>query len=194
MNLLRWIMLVPISVLALMAGSFLGGVALSVFGQNAADVGSGFFGPFSLVFAACAVAPGKRANVGRFAAFLIVVLALGTVVLSKFNTIPEFYELSDVEKTVVPVFQVIGAIYAMFISLPVVYKSATAEDFGRELAGASSITIMLGLAVGVVGVVSVMFGGGWLALIAGMAATGLGAITWMAAPISALVLSRSGPG
>lgn len=194
MNAVRWIVMIPLSLVALVLGSFIGGIIGSIFGQSSADVGSGFLGSFAFVFAACAVAPINRARVGQVAALLVVALALGTVLLSNMTDIPEFRDLSDVSKTTVPVFQIVGALYAMFIALPIVLKAGTLEIFGRELAASSIIVLIFGILVATLGAVLGILGLGWLALQSGLFVIGLGAITWVLAPLTPLVFSGRSEG
>jgi hypothetical protein len=190
MNTFRWIALLPVAIVALMFGSFAGGIIASVFGQDISYVGSGFFGSFFFVFAACAVAPYKKARTGQISSLIIAVLAMGTVILANFTGIPEFHDLPDISKVTVPVFQIVGALYAMFIALPVILKAGTAEIFGRELAAASTMVVMLGVLVSSLGAVVGFFGAGWLTLVTGLVTVGLGVMTWVAAPITAAAFNR----
>lgn len=51
MKTLRWLIMVPVAFVAMMLGSLLGGIALSVFGnQVAVDTGSAFLGLLSHSF------------------------------------------------------------------------------------------------------------------------------------------------
>jgi hypothetical protein len=88
MRFVRWILILPVALAASVAGSLAGGVVASPFGQAAADTASAFVGPFAFVFAAGLVAP--RQKVGMAAAALVVILALGTFVLSTFSNVEEF--------------------------------------------------------------------------------------------------------
>lgn len=190
MTTLRWIALIPVAIVALMFGSLAGGIIASAFGQDISYVGSGFFGSFFFVSTACAMAPYKKARAGQISSLMLAVLAMGTVILGNFTEIPEFHDLPDISKVTVPVFQIVGALYAMFIALPLILKAGTAEIFGRELAGASTVVVMLGVLVSSIGVVVGFLGAGWLTFMTGLVIVGLGIMTWVAAPISAVAFSR----
>ena len=83
MKILRWIVMAPLAFLAMMLGSLLGGIALSVFGNQAVvDSGSAFFGCFALVFIAGLIAPAKRGNTMLIFAGLVTLLAIVSLVAS----------------------------------------------------------------------------------------------------------------
>lgn len=190
MTTLRWIALFPVAIFALMFGSLAGGIIAGAFGQDFSYVGSGFFGSFCFVFAACAMAPYKKATTGQISSLMLAVLAMGTVILGNFTDIPDFHDLPDISKVTVPVFQIVGALYAMFIALPLTLKAGTAEIFGRELAGASTMVVMLGILVSSLGAAVGFLGAGWLTFMTGLVTAGLGIMTWVAAPITAVAFGR----
>ena len=178
MPLLRWIFLLPGAIVAGIAGSLAGGIAASFFGQAAADTGSAFAGPFAFVFAACVISPSHRRAVGIFSVALVAVLASGTFVLSTFTTIEEFSRLAPRERVVTPVAQSLGALYALFISLPIVTPGATVERLWREIVALGTVVVVLGGALMVVGAGVALFGRGWLGFAVGFAVAFLGAMTW----------------
>jgi hypothetical protein len=111
----RWVLVLPVAIVAGVAGSLTGGLVAMVFGQAAMDTASAFVGPAAFVFVAGLVAPSHRNKVGFAAAFLVAILALGTVVLSTFTDIEEFTRLSVRARTLTPVAQCLGALCALLI-------------------------------------------------------------------------------
>ncbi len=83
MKVVRWIVMAPLALLALMLGSLLGGLALSLFGnQLAMDSASALLGCFAMVFTAGLIAPSKRAKTTLICAGLVTLLALITLAAS----------------------------------------------------------------------------------------------------------------
>lgn len=179
MRVLRWLLLAPGAILAGIVGSLAGGIAASVFGQAAADTGSAFVGTFAFVFAACLISPSRRQRIGLVSASLVALLALGTVILSTITTVEEFSRLSPRERVVTPVAQILGAIYALFIGLPVLTPGTTLEGLWREVVSLGSVVAMLGVLLAIVGAGAGVAGLGWLGLKVGLSVVLLGGITWV---------------
>lgn len=182
MTSLRWFLVIPGAVIALMAGSLAGGMILSLLGllgQGVADTGSAFAGSLVFVFATCLLAPSHKRVVGLMATLLISILALGTVVLSNFTTIEEFVGLSTRERVVTPVAQVLGALYALFIGLPLLSAGTLLEDLWREIRALGLLVILLGTVLMMVGAGFALAGAGWLGLATGAGVVLLGVLTWI---------------
>lgn len=182
MTFLRWLLVIPGAIIALMAGSLGGGLIFSLFGllgQGVADTGSAFAGSLAFVFASCLLAPSRKRLVGLIATLLISVLALGTVVLSNFTTIEEFVRLSTRERVVTPVAQLLGALYALFIGLPLLSAGTLLDDLWREIRALGLLVILLGAVLMIVGGGFALAGFGWLGLATGACAVLLGILTWV---------------
>lgn len=182
MSFLRWLLLLPVAIVALMVGSLVGGIGASLFGllgQTVADTGSAFAGPFSFVFMCCLLAPSRRRTVGLFAVSIIAILALGTVALSNFTTIEEFARLSTSERVLTPIAQVLGALYALFIGLPFLYAGTLLEDLWREIRTLGLLVFLIGVVLAAVGVSFALAGSGWLGFEAGIGVILLGVLTWI---------------
>jgi hypothetical protein len=176
---MRWILIVPLALVAGVAGSLAGGVVASPFGQAAADTGSAFVGPFAFVFVAGLVAPSERQKVGMVAAALVTILALGTFVLSTFSNVEEFSQLSARARILTPVAQFLGAVYALFIFPPFVVVGTTLERLWREMLSLGILVAMFGAALAITGLVVRLSGHGWFVLVVGLGVLLLGAITWL---------------
>lgn len=179
---LRWILVIPGAIVALMVGSLAGGMILSLFGllgQGSADTGSAFAGPLAFVFACCLLAPSNKRLAGLAAVLLISTLALGTVVLSNFTGIEEFAKLSMRERVVSPVAQVLGALYALFIGLPLLSAGTLLEELWREIRTLGLLVILLGTILMIFGTGFALAGFGWLGFVTGACVVLLGVLTWV---------------
>jgi len=171
----------------LVVGSLAGGVVAGVFGQAAADTGSAFAGPFAFVFAACAISPARRRRVALVSASSIVLLALGTVILSSFTALDAFSSLSARGRVVTPAAQILGAVYASFISLAVLTRGTTLERLWREVVALGTVVGMLGVLTTLIGAGAGLIGLGWLGFKVGLSVVLLGAVTWVLPFILAIV-------
>lgn len=189
MLIVRWLLVFPGAIAALVIGSLAGGMVASLFGQAAADTGSAFAGPFAFVFAACTFSPTHRRRVGLVSAAFVGLLAFGTVILSSFTTLETFSSLSTRERVVTPVAQILGALYASFISLPVLTPRTTIERLWREIVALGIVVGMLGVLIALTGAGAGLAGLGWLGFKVGLNVVLLGAVTW-ALPF-ALAIARA---
>jgi hypothetical protein len=179
MRLSRWVLLLPVALLAGMVGSLIGGIVTMLFGQVAVDTTSAFVGPFAFVFAAGLVAPSHRQKVGVAATSLVTLLALGTFVLSTFTSVEEFSRLSERARILTPVAQFLGALYALFIFPPVVNSGNKLERLWREILALGVLVAMFGATFAIMGLVVGLMGRGWLVLEVGIGVLCLAAITWL---------------
>lgn len=180
MKVLRWLMVVPGAVLALMLGSLAGGVALSIFNnQNLTDAGSAFLGSFALVFATGLIAPSKRINTTFvFAGIIACLAALSFVVSVVFNLEP-LSSRTTLAKVIIPVAQILGALYGSFLLQPMVVPNAKLEDLWREIRALGCIVFFFGILVSLVGLTVGLLGYSWVGLITGMGVITLGISTWI---------------
>src|SRR5262245_34884934 len=109
-RLLRWVLLLPVALLAGMVGSLTGGIVAIFFGQVAVETSSALVCAFAFVFAAGVVAPSQRLKVGVAATSVVTLLALGTLGLSTFTNVEEFSQLSETARILTPVAQFLGAL------------------------------------------------------------------------------------
>ena len=169
----------PLAILALMLGSLLGGIALSVFGsQTAIDGGGAFFGCFSLVFIAGLVAPAKRSNVTLILAGLVTLLALVSLAASAAG-LEEFADRPPLSKILIPVNQILGGLYAAFLLLPLVTPGTTLEQLWKEINALGLLVILLGIVISLGGLVARVFAGIWVGVAIGLGVIALGITTWL---------------
>ena len=180
MKVLRWLMVVPGAILAGMIGSISGGIALSVFRNQAlADAGSAFLGCFSLAFVAGLIAPSKRVKTTIVFACIIACTAALSFVISVAFDFKAFSSYTTLAKVLVPVAQILGALYALFLLPPVVIPNAKLEDLWREIRILGNFVFFFGILVSLVGLVVGLLGYSWVGLITGLGVITLGISTFI---------------
>jgi len=129
MRVLRWLMVVPVAVLASMLGSLVGGIAFTIFGsQSLMDAGSAFVGSLVLVFVAGLIAPSRRTKTALVFLCIIVVLALLSFVLSVATNIEEFADRPALDKLLIPLAQILGGFCAIFLFLFTIMPGAALKE------------------------------------------------------------------
>ena len=180
MKILRWIVMAPLAFLAMMLGSLLGGIALSVFGnQTAVDSGSAFFGCFALVFIAGLIAPAKRGNTTLIFAGLVTLLALVSLVASIATSLEGFADRPPLQKILIPVSQILGGLYAAFLLPPLVNPGTLLEQLWKEINALGMVVILLGIVISLGGLVAQVFAGTWAGAATGLGVLALGVATWL---------------
>jgi len=173
-------MVIPGAVIAGMVASLAGGIALSIFGnQSLTDAGSAFFGPFAGAFAGGLIAPTKRTKTTVVLASVIVFLALLSFVLSVATNLEGFADRRTLDKVLVPVSQILGALYAVFLLPPAVTRGATLEQLWKEVIALGTVVIFIGILISAVGVLVGFLGQTWVGLATGLGVFVLGAVTWL---------------
>lgn len=179
MKAFRWIFMVPVALVAAMLGSFTGGLALSVFGnQLTMDAASAFLGSFMLVFAAGFVAPSKR---GRTTLVFLCIIAVLTLLSLIAAIVTDFEGLGDqppLRKVLIPVSQILGALYAAFILPPLATPGTLLEQLWKEISSLGAVVILFGVIASVAGLLARVFAGTWAGLTTGMGIIVLGIATW----------------
>lgn len=188
MKTLRWLIMVPLAILAMMLGSLLGGVALSVFGnQTAVDTGSAFLGSFALVFAAGLIAPAKRVKTTLVFAGLIALLAIIRLSVSVATEGNVLADQSPLQKILIPVSRILGGLYAAFLLPPLVTPGTLLEQLWKEISALGMIVIFFGIVISLGGLLARVFAGTWAGAATGLGVIALGVATWLF-PIAHLLL------
>jgi len=179
MKKLRWLIMVPLAILAMMLGSLFGGIVLSVFGnQTAIDSSSAFFSCFALVFIAGFIAPAKRSNTTLLFAGLVTLLALVSLVVSVATSIEGFADQPTLHKILIPVSQILGALYAAFLLPPLVTPGILLEKLWKEINVLGITVIFLGIVISLGGLMARVFAGTWAGAATGLGVFVLGLLTW----------------
>lgn len=180
MKILRWIVVAPLALLALMLGSLLGGFTFSIFGnQSAVDSGSAFLGCFALVFVASFIAPVKRGKISLIFAGLIVLLALISLILSFTTSLEGFANQSVLLKVLIPVSQILGGLYAAFLLPPLVTPGTLLEQLWKEIIALGTVVVLFGIIISLGGLVTRVFTGTWVGVAIGLGVIALGGVTWL---------------
>jgi len=180
MKTLRWVIIVPLAILAMMLGSLLGGAALAVFGnQTAVDTGSAFWGCFALVFTAGLIAPSKRGKTTLVFAGLIALLAIIRLVVSVATEGNVLADQSPLQKILIPVSQILGGLYAAFLLPPLVTPGTLLEQLWKEINALGTIVIFLGIVISLGGLLARVFAGTWAGAATGLGVIALGVATWL---------------
>jgi hypothetical protein len=160
-----------------MAGSLVGGIAATFFGQAAIDTAGAFLGAFAFVCAAGVLAPSHHARVTLGAVCLVATLAIFSFVLSTFTTVEDFANLSTRERLLTPLAQLLGALYALFILPPLMTPHTTLDRLWREIFTLGTFVAMFGALVAVIGIVLALLGRSAIVLGVGFGILVLGAVT-----------------
>lgn len=180
MRVFRWLMVIPGAVIALMVASLAGGIVLSIFGnQSFTDAGSAFFGPFAGAFAGGLIAPTKRTKTTVVLASVIVFLALLSFVLALATNLEGFADRSTLDKVLVPVSQILGALYAVFLLPPTVTRGTTLEQLWKEVITLGVTVVLIGVVISAAGVLVGFFGQTWVGVTTGLGVFVVGAVTWL---------------
>ena len=179
MRVFRWLMVIPGALVVGMVASLAGGIVLSIFGnQSLTDAGSAFFGPFAAAFAGGLIAPTKRTKTTVVLASVIVFLALLSFVLSVATNLEGFADRPPLDKVLVPVSQILGVLYAVFLLPPTVTRGATLEQLWKEVIALGVTVVLLGVVISAAGVLVGLFAETWTGLTTGLGVFVLGAVTW----------------
>lgn len=178
MKVFRWLMVVPGALFAMMLGSMAGGLVFTIFrSQPLVDAGSAFFGCFAHVFAAGLIAPSKRSMTTLVFAGLVAFLAIVSFVLSVGTNLVGFADQPALDKVLIPIFQILGALYATFLMPPIIIHGATLADLWREINVLGAMVILLGILISLVGLIVGLLGHTWVGLTIGLGVLGVGAAT-----------------
>ncbi len=116
MNAIRWILMIPVLIIAMMIGSLTGGVVCGIFGnQLATDTASAFFGMFTLIITAGFIAPTKRRGTTLVFLILISLLGLFQIIVSVATGFQVLSDLTPVRQILIPAGQILGALLAKLV-------------------------------------------------------------------------------
>jgi hypothetical protein len=180
MKVFRWLMLVPGSIFAMMLGSLAGGIAFTIFrSQSLMDAGSAFFGSFALAFVAGFIAPSKRSKTTLVFACVITFLAVLAFILSVCSNIEGFADRPTLDKVLIPVAQIMGALYALFLLPPVVIPGTTLQELWKEINALGITVVLFGILIILAGLLVGLLARTWVGLTTGLGVFTIGFLTWL---------------
>ena len=172
--------MVPLVLLAMMLGSLIGGIVLTVFGnQTAVDAGSAFLGNFALVFTSGLIAPQKRVKTTFVFEGLVILIAIISLVLSVAANVEGLSDRTPYQKILIPVSQVLGGLYAVFLLPPLIIPGTLLEQLWKEIMSLGVIIILLGIVISLCGLLARVFAGTWAGTVTGLGVITLGIATWL---------------
>ena len=171
-------MVLPGALLAGMLGSLAGGIALKILGsQSLMDAGSAFFGSFALAFAAGLIAPSRRGKTTLVFAGVIGFLALLAFILSVGSNVEGFADRPSLDKVLIPVAQILGALYALFLLPPMVSPGTKLEQLWREIIALGATVVLFGIVISLAGLLVGLLARTWVGLTIGLCVLAIGAVT-----------------
>lgn len=180
MKIFRWLIMVPGALCALMLGSIIGGIALSMFGsQSLTDAGSAFLGPFAFAFTVGLLAPSGRSKTTLVFACVFVFLALLNFILSVGTNIEGFADRCALDKILIPVSQILGALYAISLLPAIIISGTSLEPLWRSLITLGVVVLLLGILISTAGLLVGLFGPTWVGFTTGLGVLVIGAATWL---------------
>lgn len=180
-SIFRWIIFLPAAFLIVVIVNLLLGLILVAVGlQNQIFLNgiTSFVGGFLLVFFAGIFAPSKRIKISKIIFGIVVLLAVFSFIFAIFG-VEVFAERVMPDRLSIPVFQILGALYAVFLVPSFVIRGTTLEQFWREIIALSTIVIIFGGILSIVGLITGIFAQAWTTFFLGVIVLSLGVLTWL---------------
>ncbi|MCH8343921.1 MAG: hypothetical protein IH983_08030 [Planctomycetes bacterium] len=179
MSALRWVLFLPLALGAAVLGSFVFSLLAAVFHNQTVINGVGaFVFTFLFVFSAGLLAPSKRSQLAMAVGAVLAVLAILSFLLALLG-VEVFAERGMPDQLSIPVLQVLGVLYAIFLVPPCTVPGTTRERFWREIIALGAVVTMLGLVLAVAGLVTGMITRSWATLAVGGVVLAMGVATWL---------------
>lgn len=180
MSIFRWLVFLPLAVLvAIIINLLLGLILIRVGFQNQTflDGVSAFVFSFLFVFSAGFFAPSKHSRVAIILFGIIVFLAILSFILATLG-VEVFTERAMPSRLSIPILQILGALYAMFLVPPLTTRGTTLEQLWKEIIALGTTVIILGGIISIAGLIIGIITMGWVTLSVGAVVLGIGIITW----------------
>lgn len=177
----RWLIFLPLAILIAVVVNLLLGLILVGVGfhnQTFLDGVSAFVVTFLFVFSAGVLAPTKRDKVTLILFGIIVFLAILSFILAILG-VEVFTERTMPDRLSIPVLQILGALYAMFLVPCFTTRGITLERLWREIIALGTTVVIFGGILLIVGIIVGIIAGSWTTLSVGVVVLGIGTITWL---------------
>lgn len=180
MKIFKWILFLPAAfciqaIVSLLLGMLFIGIGLK--NQVFLDGMSAFVGTLLFVFFAGYLAPSKKLKVTEIIFWVTIVFAVLSLVLGFFG-VYTFVKMTT-PNTIVPVMQIIGALYAIALVPSFFTKGATLDKLWAEIAGLGGAITFIGGAISILGLILGLIIKNWSTLSIGTIVLGMGIITWL---------------
>lgn len=180
-SIFRWLIFLPLAFLvAVVVNLVLGLILLGVGFQNQTflDGVSAFVFSFLFVFSAGVFAPSKRARVTMILFGIIILLAILSFILAILG-VEVFAERVMPNRLSIPVLQILGALYAVFLVPSLTTRGTILERLWREIIALGTTVVIFGGILSIVGLIVRIIAGTWTTLSVGVVVLGVGIITWL---------------
>lgn len=180
-SIFRWLIFLPVAILIAIVVNLLLGLLLIKIGfqnQTFLDGVSAFVFSFLFVFSAGVLAPTKRDKVILILFGIIVFLAILSFILAILG-VEVFTERTMPDRLSIPVLQILGALYAMFLVPCFTTRGTTLERLWREIIALGTTVVVFGAILLIVGLIVGIIAGSWTTLSVGVVVLGIGTITWI---------------
>lgn len=178
-DILRWTLFLPMALLIAIIGNLLLGLILIGVGfgnQVFLDGVSAFVGSFLFVFSAGFFAPFKRTKVIGILFGIIVFLAILSFILAILGA-DVFVERVMPSRLSVPVLQILGALYAMFLIPPLTARGTILEQLWKEIVALGVTVMIFGGILLIAGLIIGIIVQTWTTLFVGIIVLGMGLVT-----------------
>jgi len=177
MNALRWILFLPVAVVASLIGALLGYEAGGIFNGTAAQTAATFFGSLAFVLVAGLVAPRYRTGIAIIIASVVLVLAVTEFVLAEFTNLEPYVQTPETLKIMTPVAHILGGIYGVFWLQQLL--ASRLEVLLRKMRQLVWSILSLGVLLTIAGLVNALVNHHWFEFGVGLVVLVLAFATWL---------------
>ena len=175
----RWLIFLPAAVLITVIVNLLLGLLLIKIGfqnQIFLDGVSAFVFSFLFVFSAGILAPAKHTKIATTLFVTIVLLAILSFILATLG-VEVFAERTMPDRLSIPIFQILGALYAIFLIPPFTICGTTLDQLWREIVALGTIVVVFGGMLSIVGLIVGITTRTWATFFIGVIVLGIGTVT-----------------
>ncbi len=175
----RWLIFLPVAVLIAIVVNLLLGLLLNKIGfqnQTFLDGVSAFVFSFLFVFSAGMLAPAKHTKVDTILFVIIMLLAILSFILAILG-VEVFAERTMPGRLSIPVLQILGALYAMFLVPSFAIRGTTFERLWKEIVALGTTVIIFGGILSIIGLIIGITVRIWTTIFIGFTVLGMGIVT-----------------
>jgi hypothetical protein len=178
-NIFRWLIFLPSAVLIAIVVNLLLGLLLIKIGfqnQTLLDGVSAFIFSFLFVFSVGMLAPTKQTKVATILFVIIILLAILSFILAILG-VEVFAERTMPSRLSIPLLQILGALYAVFLVPPFTIRGTTLERLWKEIVALGITVMIFGGILSIVGLIIGITVRTWATFFIGIIVLGMGIVT-----------------
>lgn len=175
----HWLIFLPVAVLIAIVINLLSGLLLIMIGfqnQTFLDGVAAFIFCFMFVFSAGMLAPSKHTKVATILFVIIALLAILSFVLAALG-VEVFAERAMPDRLSIPVFQFLGALYAVFFVPPFSIRGTTLEQPWKDIIALGTTVMIFGGILAIVGLIIGINTQTWATFFIGAVVLSIGIVT-----------------